>query len=303
MIESEHGILSRTRRTPPGVAFSIGKLLYQRKTFAISEDSTPYGMAIHTDGMRTFITGQQNDRVYEYSMNEQGDIRTCTYTTNYVNTTPELIPRALKFGNQGFSFYLTGGTLDTIRQYIMPVPWFVENAKYITDFDPTSQTTNTQSFCFNSGRSKMYVLSTSDVIYQYTLAIPGDVSTASYDSLSKDLTSETTGATDIIINGTKLHVLDSAGQVIYQYTVDPSDISTAVYDTVSFDLSNECTTPTAIQFISDGTELYVMDSAGDIYQYKAAEKEYTVTYHLVDGDFNYLVDNENNLLTWDIKRP
>ena len=117
---------------------------------------------------------------------------------------------------------------------------------------------------FKTDGTKMYVLDSSEEIYQFTLSTAWDVSTASYDSVVFTLTQGTT-AEDIYFksDGTKLYSLDGATDTVYQYSLSTAwDVSTASYDTVSFVTAGEIA-PLSMEFSADGTSLYIGGSAGN----------------------------------------
>lgn len=141
-------------------------------------------------------------------------------------------------------------------------------------FDPTAQASPVGSVFFKPDGSKLYVVdSTSAFIYQYSLSTEWDISTASYDSKSADLTGQiVTFLKDIFIrsDGKKLYALDSPlNEVIYQYTLSTAwDISTLSYDTVNLDVGAVADTPNGVFFKPDGTKLYITDDTTNaIFQY------------------------------------
>jgi hypothetical protein len=126
-----------------------------------------------------------------------------------------------------------------------------------------------RDIALSSDGSKMYILDF-DVgnpkIYQYTLSTPWDLSTATYDSISK--TTEAGSPTGIAFNpdGTKMY--DVGYYTFHQYTLDTAwDISTATYDGVSKSTQDTGYT-TGLSFGSDGSKMYESGADSDtLYQY------------------------------------
>jgi DNA-binding beta-propeller fold protein YncE len=117
---------------------------------------------------------------------------------------------------------------------------------------------------FKPDGTKMYILDSTEIIWQYSLSTAWDVSTATYDTVNFTLT-EGSAAEDIYFkpDGTKLYNLDINTDTVYQYSLSTAwDVSTATYDTVSFGTTGE-TTPQCLEFSADGTSLYVGGSAGN----------------------------------------
>lgn len=308
MIGWSPGIHSDTQGFSPNQSWDTTSILFQRKSYAISEDSTPRGICVHEDGLRFYTVGTQNDNIYEYSIGEQFDISTGTYTTNSLAIATETAPTAIKLGASGTKLYITGTSTDDIREYQLSYPWDLSTAVYSRLFDPTTITggAGTLSFEFNESGTIIYILGDDDTIYQGSLSDPWNVTTITDASKTLDLSSESGNVVDFTIgdSGTKLYTVDSVGVALFQYALTTAyDLATASYASITFDLSNETTTPTGIDFSYDGNDVYIMDSAGVLYQYKAGAKEFMVKYFLVNENFNYLVDENNRKLVWESKRP
>ena len=142
-------------------------------------------------------------------------------------------------------------------------------------FSVASQATGLHCVQFKSDGTKMFVATqqTASAIYQYSLSTAWDVSTASYDSVSFDPTSQLSGAqiTSLFFSsdGTKMYAGGSTADAVYQYTLSTAwDLSTASYASKSLSVSSQDTNPRAVFFKSDGTRLFLSGITGDnVYQY------------------------------------
>jgi len=138
-------------------------------------------------------------------------------------------------------------------------------------FSGQSQDTTIRGNFFKPDGTKMYLAGdTSDTIYQYTLSTAWDVSTASYDSKSYNVTQG--GGLYIFYikpDGTKLYYTSLSNDTVYQYSLSTAwDISTASYDSKSFLLSSQDSLPLGCTFNSDGTKFYTTGLSNyRIYQY------------------------------------
>lgn len=88
-----------------------------------------------------------------------------------------------------------------------------------------------------------------------------DVSTASYDSVSLDVSAHGAGPTTFFIkpDGSKLYVASNTDRKIYQYSITSGDLSTASYDSKSYDLTVFGITPAGIYITDDGLNLFMFD--------------------------------------------
>ena len=139
-------------------------------------------------------------------------------------------------------------------------------------FDAQSQTSSNTiaGVSLKTDETKMYLLTTSDVIYQYSLTA-GDLSTASYDSKSFNMAGESDIKEDLWISndGTRLFVCGRSLDTVRSYTMSSAwDISTASYDSKSLDVSGKETAPRSLALDPDGNYVYVAGTQNaDVHQY------------------------------------
>ena len=139
-------------------------------------------------------------------------------------------------------------------------------------FSVTSQASTPRGIAFKSNGTKMYVVGTvSDTVFQYSLSTAWDVSTASYDSVSLNVSSQDITPTDLIFSadGTKMYICGDANNSIFQYTLSTAwDLSTASYASISFSTTSQVVQPEGIAFKSDGTVMFIADATTNtVYQY------------------------------------
>ena len=152
------------------------------------------------------------------------------------------------------------------------VSWTADVSSFSYDsvsFSVVSQSTSCGTIRFNTDGTKAYTCDiNSGTIYQYSLTTGFDISTASYDSVSFDASTQEANTTSFFFNtdGTKMYVI-GFGDVVYQYSLSTAfNVGTATYDSVSF-TSNE-TLPRSLFFSVDGTKMYVLGQGNDtVYEY------------------------------------
>lgn len=149
------------------------------------------------------------------------------------------------------------------------------NASYDSkSFSVSSQASLPVGLRFKSDGTKVYVLSTSasDVIYQYSLSTAWDVSTATYDSVSLSVATQTTSPIGMYFkaDGTSVYVASLSPEIVYQYDLTTAwDLSTASYASKSYDASTQMGFEMRdVLFKPDGTKMYLTSSDYDgVYQY------------------------------------
>lgn len=157
----------------------------------------------------------------------------------------------------------------------------VDAMKLVSDMGDTfTNLVGTNSSCggiaIKSDGTKLYMNAgnTQDV-YQFSMSTAGDLSTATYDSVSYDLTEgNTVGFTygssyslDFKPDGTKFYCTTINADVVAEYTLSTAwDLSTASF-TQSQSVSSFTTNPNRVRLKSDGTKAYILDTNADtIYQ-------------------------------------
>jgi DNA-binding beta-propeller fold protein YncE len=130
---------------------------------------------------------------------------------------------------------------------------------------------------FSSDGTKMYVLNTNggdDTVYQYTLGIAWNVSTATYASLNVSVGAQDSipYGVDFSSDGTKMYIIGRTTDTVYQYTLGTAwNVSTATYASLSKSVASQESDATDVTFSSDGTKMYVIGT-----RYGAAVYQYTL---------------------------
>lgn len=181
-------------------------------------------------------------------------------------------PIGISFNNDGTKLYVVGDTNDTIYQYSLSTAFDLSTASYDSVSFSVSEDTSPRSMSFNVDGTKMYISGgTNSNIYQYSLSTAFDLSTASYDSVSFSVSSQTIIPSGMHLkpDGTKMYVASASNDAIYQYSMSTAfDLSTASYDSVSFSIASQETTVIGLSFSSDGTKMYVVGISSDsVHQY------------------------------------
>ena len=137
---------------------------------------------------------------------------------------------------------------------------------YSNTFATTSvEDTTPQGVAFNSDKSKMFVLGGDNLkVYQYTLSTPGDPSTATYDSLFVDLSSEFTIVKGLTFNiaGDRMYVCEASNVRQYNLATGFDFSDTVTFSTNVLSTTSEGTFATGLAFNADDTELFVLDNSG-----------------------------------------
>jgi len=174
--------------------------------------------------------------------------------------------------SDGKSFYVANGR-DVIHQYNLTNAWDLSSASYSGDsHSVSSQISYATDLFFKPDGAKMFVLGggTSEYIYEYSLSTPWDITSASYNNTSLDISTEDDNPNGMHIKeeGDRFFVIGRSDDSVWQYSMSSAwDIGSGSYDNSKFDVSRpsryENGYPTDVFVKPGGETFYVMFAAGE----------------------------------------
>lgn len=240
-----------------------------------NQSSSPTEMFIKPDGSKMYILDNGNDTIFQYTLNTPWFSGDAVYdNSSFVTSTQENFPTGFFFKPDGTKLYVIGGTNRTVYQYSLSTAWDISTVTYDSaSFNVVSQIAQQPTLFFKDDGSKLYILdNVDDDIHQYTLSTPWDITSASYDSVFFDVTTQESTVFGMFIgnSGTKLYVIGYGSDAVQQYTLSTAwDLSSASYDSVSFSVSSQDTNARGVHFDVTGKLMYIVgDQYNKIFIYK-----------------------------------
>lgn len=254
---------------------NLSTISYDSKSFSVAtQESTPQGIAISSDGTKFYVIGGGTDRVFEYDLSTAYDISTASYNSvSFLVSGQDTASRDLFFKPDGTKMYIIGTSSDSIHQYALSTAWDLSTASYESkSLSVNSEENFPNGLSFNADGTSAYIVGqTNDTVYQYTLSTAWDVSTGSYSSKSFSVASQETAphAVAFTAGGRYMYVSGNVADEVFQYTLSTLyDVSTASYNSVSYDFSAQGADPQGIALTADNTKMYILDTTGGVvYQY------------------------------------
>jgi len=168
-------------------------------------------------------------------------------------------------------------------------PWDISAATYNSIYDYSTEDISGYGLFFKPDGTKMYITgSSNDSVYQYSLSSAWNVATASYDSVTIDVSARTGGPYGLFFrpNGEDMYITDAQNARILSYNLSTAwDLSTASYSFASIDVSGQTINPRGVFFKSDGTKMYVVGHTnGIVYQYRGSAWSTNFSYDFVSFD-------------------
>jgi sugar lactone lactonase YvrE len=216
------------------VAYDLSTASYDSVSLDVSSPAAaPNFLAFNTSGTKLYVLGFNDDTLYQYSLSTGFDLSTASYDSVSLDVgSQDSTPLAFNFNPDGTKMYVSGGTGDEINQYSLSTAYDLSTASFDSvTLSVSAQDTSPRGLTFNSDGTKLYLAgSENDSIYQYSLSTGYDLSTASYDSVSYDVSGQDTTPSGLVFNsdGTKLYLTGNGSDTIYQY-------STATPATITYD--------------------------------------------------------------------
>jgi len=206
-------------------AYDVSTATYDSKTYSFTvEESDAWGLSFSTDGTSMYTLGQTTKKVHQYTLGTPFDVSTAAYSSKLYDATPDNLfsLRGLHFSSDGTKMYLVSVNTDDVSQYTLGTPFDVSTASSDSKSYTFTEDTNPQGVYFNSDGTKMYMIgSTNDSVYQYSLSVAYDVSTATYDSISKLISGEENDPQGIFFKAddSEFYIIGTTNDTVYQYTI------------------------------------------------------------------------------------
>ena len=183
------------------------------------------GMWIGNSGSKLYVCGYTTKGVWEYTLSTPYNLSTASYSSNTFVPGVECTNIAgAALSADGTKMYLASDTDDAVYQYTLSTPFNVSTSSYASkSLDVSTQTVNVYDIAISPTGDKLLVAGrTSGFVFQYTLSTPGDLATATYDSVSAGTTTETSGNLRglwIGNNAGAMYVTSASNDTVFQYTL------------------------------------------------------------------------------------
>jgi len=241
-----------------------------------AEETTPNGLFISPDGLNMYVNGASGDDVNQYTLSTAFNVSTATFVRLFSTSAQDSSPNDIFFKPDGLSMFVMGGTNDTVFQYTLSSAFDISTASYASkSFSVASQEATPTGLWFKPDGTVMYVIGqTNDTVFQYTLGTAWDVSTASYASISFNISAQESNPNQVNLSadGLTMWILGTTGDDINQYALGTAfNVSTAVFEN-NFYVGFQETTPAGMFIDSTAANrVYIVGQTNDtVFQYNTA---------------------------------
>ncbi len=260
-------------------------------SFDIStQDGSATGLAFSPDGLRFYLAGTLSDYIFEFTLTTPYDLTTgVTFSTNLDLTNIEGGVTDMAFDAAGTRLFVVGESGDRVYEFGMANQYDLSTAAFTgRTLNVSAQDSSPQEILFTPDGSVLFMLGgTNDRIYEYTLGVPFDITTASAGNSFSVGTQESSpnGAT-FNAHGTELFVLGHATDQVHAYALStPYDITTASYTSNSFNVAGQEINPHDVVFNQQYDQFFIVGNGSDA----------VITYDLTKTGFNEAAGNDGTV--------
>lgn len=246
-------------------------VLETEQNFGISKAVTDSlgGLTFNANGSSLYTTGQNNDRVYQYDLDVPYNIsKSDSVISSASIATIEGFATGLAWSSTGTFLYIVGSGNDKVYQFYATTSFRADQINYYGQSTSTagsgvSETVPTGIYIKPDG-TKIYICGqTLDDVYQYSLTTPWDITTMSYDSKMKTLTTANPYGVYFKSDGTSFYVAYGSGRIEEYAMTTPWDVSTSSF--TKYQTLNALT-QYDVAFDDTGTQIFVVGN-GTMYTY------------------------------------
>ena len=235
------------------------------------------GINFNPDGTKMYVTDSQGtETVLQYSLSSAYDVSTASLVSTEDISSKVSLPHAITFSTDGTKMFIMDNDDTNVEVYTLSTAWDSSTSTWSTRFNFSDSIDNqVRGLTFNPEGTKMYIIGAQrEVVYQYPLSTPWDVTTFGSKTDSPDLTSDENDPRNIQFNsdGTIMYIGGSGGDEINKYTLTTAyDVSTASHSN-TYSISSETETMRGFVIVDNGSKMYITSDVAEpaeniIYEY------------------------------------
>ena len=188
-------------------------------------DKHPFGFTFDDDGSHVYVSGNQNNKIYEIELGSAFNLSSATKRQEIASV--DGTPCGITFNNDGTKLFLAGFAQHRIVVWPLSTPYSLASGSVGTpaEYDVSSQSSKPRDIDFNSDGTKMYIVSApnNEYVSVYSLNTAFDLS-AGFSHLGNFTTvsdqDEQPFSIEFNNDGTKFYMNGYQTDSVYEYDVD-----------------------------------------------------------------------------------
>ena len=156
--------------------FDVSTSSFTQTLVTSGKDDDNFGLDFNNDGTKMYITGNQNDKIYEYNLSSAFDISTATFNQELYVGNIDIEPFGIEWSPDGHRLFIVGTRGNGVDEFRCQTAFDISTATHI-GFLHTGG--NPSGIHISPDGTKMFIVGNStDVIKQYALSVPYSVAAA-----------------------------------------------------------------------------------------------------------------------------
>jgi len=212
------GTIKKYSMTTP---WDLASVSYTGSSLSVS---SPFGLYFKTDGTRLYFINNGTDTVNQVDLSTAWDLSTAGTVVQGAPAVGSIV-RGIRFSSDGTKMYSSDRPNKQIEQFNLSTAWDISSSSASSTpsqtFNVSSQATQPAIYAFNPDGTKMWVVDAgTDNIYEYSLSTAWSVSSASYSSISFNLSSQSSTPIggQFKSDGSKMYIASNNNGNLYQYS-------------------------------------------------------------------------------------
>jgi hypothetical protein len=273
-----HNVSAQSPTTGQTLVYNASTSLWE-KSFApvisgTTINNTPVGATTPSTGK--FTGASVTTATGQSTFNENDTITGWIYSGNSFSVAAqESAPQGLFIKPDGLKMYVNGSTGDDVNEYSLSTAWDIATATFVRLFSTATEDTSPADIFFKPDGLTMFIMGgANDIVYQYTLTVAWDISSASYASKSFSVTTQETSPQGLWFkpDGLVMYIVGNGTDSVYQYALSTAwDVSTASYASIFYSVASQEAGPVQVNLSADGLKMWITGQSGDdIWEYTLA---------------------------------
>jgi hypothetical protein len=148
-----------------------------------SQDGSPRGIAFGDSGTKLYMSGQNTDKVFEYSLSSAWNVSTASYVRDF-SVAAQGKPTGIAFSTNGDKLFVLSASADAVFEYDLSTPWNISTLSYVQSFSVSTEELSPFGLAFKTDGTRMYVSGDAgDDVNEYSLGAASDPDFASVSLL------------------------------------------------------------------------------------------------------------------------
>jgi DNA-binding beta-propeller fold protein YncE len=253
-----------------GGAWDVAAAFFLQDFSVASQDLLPWGVFFRPDGLKMYVVGVNDTKVYEYDLSTAWNVTTSVFLQDFSVRSQDTFPQGVFFRPDGLKMYMIGVTNRKVYEYDLSTAWDITTASFLQDFSVASQDRSPIGVFFRPDGLKMYMVgSSNDKVYEYNLSTAWNVTTSVFLQ-DFSVASQDTFPQGVFFrpDGLKMYMFGGNNIKVYEYDLSTAwDITTASF-LQDFSVRSQDRSPIGVFFRPDGLKMYMLGRSNNkVYEY------------------------------------